>query len=458
MLRTYQRDAITQIRDHYKKGGKRAMLHMPVGSGKTATFCEVLKGLHMNNKPGLIVVRGRKLVDQASQRLAREGVPHGVFMANHKGFNPNLPIQVASIDTLRARDAKPRATLIVIDEAHFAVSPSFKNFLEQYPDSLILSVTATPFTKQSLRHLADVIISPITISELLAQGFLVDARYFAPRAPDLSKISISRMTGDYDIEELEELMKGTVIVGDTVTEWKRLGENRSTLVFCVSVNHSLQICEAFNKAGIKAEHVDASINDRARDQMIARLERGETKVITSIGTMTTGVDIPSLGCLVFTRPTKSYSLYVQMLGRGTRPFPGKEHFIVLDHAGNLMRHGALENIDGREVSLDGKEPEEKLLVRTCEKCFAVFPQRPGPCPNCGYIAPKTENTRELEQRDGELAEYVSDPIKARLFQLRSMRAERKYNTNWVWYKMRDEFGEDVAEKYCPRYIKQTWKG
>ena len=453
-LYDYQSSGIASIKGFYTKGKKKVLLYLATGGGKTHVFCEVLKGLHEKGNAGIVVVRGRKLVDQASKRLLREGVPHGVFMAGHKKFNPDLPIQICSIDTLRSRGAMPDAKLIVVDEAHFAVSSTFKDFLAQYNDALILSVTATPFTKQSIRHLADEVVCPIKIKDLLARGFLVDGKYYAPRTPDLSNVEVSRSTGDYNLEQLQDAMSKSYIVGDVVKEWLRLGEGRSTLVFCSGVQHSKQVRDAFLNAGVPAEHIDANVSDDERDAIIARLESGEIKVITSIGTMTTGVDIPSLGCIVFARPTQSYILYVQMLGRGTRPFKDKKNFLVLDHAGNLMRHGRLIDVDAVEVNLDGKKSgPPKVLCKTCPECYAVMPISIKVCSECEHVF-ETKERKSIVSQNGELEELKSNSPLLRLAQLTRMRAERKFHYNWIWHKMKEEFGEGIANQYVKRYIKE----
>jgi len=440
----------------FARGRKKVLLAMATGSGKTATFSAMLKSLHEKGKPGMVIVRGRKLVDQAHMRLVRESVPHGVMMAGHRAWAPNLPIQVCSVDTLRARGIFPRAELIVVDEAHMATSDSFKNILSMYPNAFIVAVTATPFGKKSLRHIADDIVSPITVRELIADGFLVDGKYYAPSAPDLSGVKVSKMTGDYDVEGLEDVMGGSAIVGDVVTEWRKLGEGRPTLCFCVSVQHSLAVCAAFNQAGIRAEHVDAEVSDGERDAMIARLESGAVKVITSIGTMTTGVDIPVLGCLILARPTQSYNLHIQCLGRGTRPAPGKENFLVLDHSGNLMKHGVLTDVDKMEPSLDGKPKMAGLRTRTCQACFAVYETRPGACPMCGFIQTKDASARELTVVDGTLEEFKADPARKRFEELKRIKKLKGHLRGWMWHRMREEFGEDVANKYVPKRVIPDW--
>jgi superfamily II DNA or RNA helicase len=359
---------LDEIRGEFAAGRKKLLLHLATGGGKTVVFSEILKGAYEKGSHALVCVRGRKIVDQAHKRLERENVPHGVMMNGHKAYRPSEKIQVCSIDTVMSRSIRPRADIVVVDEAHMAVSESFKEFLYHYKDKFILGVTATPFQEKSLRHIADHVVYPIKISDLIDQEFLVDGRYFAPSTPDLSGIAVSRATNDYVVNELAEKMSESALVGDLVTEWKQKAVGMATLCFCVNVQHSKMVCETFKAAGIAAEHVDADASDNERQAVINRLESGVTKIVCSIGTMTTGVDIPFLRCIVFARPTKSYNLYVQMLGRGTRPFPGKDRFLVLDHAGNVTRHGTFRQVDLAVASIDGKPNIPKLRTTTCSAC------------------------------------------------------------------------------------------
>ena len=130
-LRPYQTNALNKIRSEYAQDNKKVLLHLATGAGKTVIFCEVLKGAHLKGKSAIMIVRGRKLVDQAHKRLAKYNVPHGVLMAGHKLFKPNEAIQICSIDTLISRKLKPKADIIVIDETHLATSDGYKNFLSK---------------------------------------------------------------------------------------------------------------------------------------------------------------------------------------------------------------------------------------------------------------------------------------------------------------------------------------
>jgi len=429
-----------------------------VAVSKTVVFCEILKSAYQKGTSALIVVRGRKLVSQASLRLDREGVPHGVMMAGHWRNQPNQLIQVCSIDTLYARKIVPKASLIVIDEAQYATSNGYTWFTEQYPDAYFLAVTATPYCEKSLRHVASEIVRPITIGQLIEQGFLVAPRYYAPSIPDLTGVRVSQ--GDFVVSQLDEILNQAHPIGDIVASWKKLGDNRPTLAFGVSVAHSQRIAEAFNAAGIKAAHVDAATPEQEREEAIKKLETGEIKVLTNCGILCVGVDIPAVSCVVMARPTKSYSLYLQVAGRGTRIHPGKKDFIILDHGGNVLRHGLIT--EDREGSLDpipkSKKSSEPDLTN-CAHCYAVISARCKSCPSCG--AENEKYRREDKSKKPIAAELEeADPfhlkVIARRGELRDKKKRHGYRAGWVWHMLKAEFGEDVANKYQPKRQAPDW--
>lgn len=465
--REYQTRSITEIREKFKRGMKRVLLWLATGGGKTFVFCLMVKQAVARGKRCIIVVRGRKLVDQASQRLMREQVPHGVLMANHWLYRPHLPVQVCSIDTLIARDLRPEADLIIIDEAHLATSEGYVDFLAKYPEAFVVAVTATPWTDKGLRHVAEDIVHPITMKELIDSGFLVGARYYAPSSPDLSNVKVSSSTKDYVTEDLAQVMSGTSLVGDVVEHWKKIVKDKPTLCFAVNVNHSKILVEKFLAAGISAEHVDANCSDETRNEVIKRLESGETKVVCNVGIFCTGVDIVSLGAVIMARPTKSRNLFIQQAGRGTRPLYAKgfdlntqegrldaiasspkPDFILLDHAGNIDRHDL--PTEEPEVDLDGKQKQVTVKEsKTCKICFMVY--RGPKCPECGALAP--EPRPEVKTVHGELVEIAGiNPV---LRELKRRQAEAKRTGKkpaWAFYKIVETFGLEECRPYLPLWF------
>lgn len=427
------------------------------------------------NRRCIMLVRGRKLVDQASKRLVRERVPHGVMMRGHWNFRPTMPIQLCSIDTLIARGWRPPADLIVIDEVHQAVSDGYREFLKDYPDAFVVGVTATPYSHKSLEHVADTIVHPITMSELISIGFLVNARYFAPDEPNVTGVRVSKSTGDYVQEDLAALMDKSAITGDIIHHWKKLAENRPTLCFAVSVEHSKHIAAQFSSAGIPAAHCDADTPEPEREKIIAQLENGEIKVVSNVGIFCTGVDIPCVSCIVMARPTKSYNLYIQQAGRGTRIHPGKENFILLDHAGNVLRHGYI--VDEPEPDLKGrKQPEgQNPRIRRCEACFALVEEFP--CPSempvrddsgeviefapCGWKPePKAVGPRSVLEVAGDLKE-LTGPSPMERYECERFCEEQldkviaSGRNPWsAYYKTAEKFGDHAARMVFFRLCKR----
>lgn len=452
-LRDYQGAAVTEIRAHYAAGRKRALLWMPTGTGKTTVFSYILRATNERGWPAIMVVRGRKLVDQASQRLIRDGVEHGVTMANHWLNRPYLKTQICSVDTLLARNQRPEARLVVIDEAHMATSDGYLELLKAYPDAFFLSVTATPYTKRPLRHLADAVVRPISFNDAVAQGYLVPPRYFCPSHVDLTGVRVDSKTGDYVQGELARAVDKSFLVGDIVEQWKKHARDRPSLAFAVSKEHSRHITEAFLAAGIRAEHVDESTKEREREDVVRRLESGQTQVVSNVGILCTGVDIPVVGAVILARPTKSYCLYVQQIGRGTRPFAMKNDFMVLDHGDNVARHGFVE--DEPEPMLQGNYESSEPRVFICRECFTAFREKA--CPGCGWVptAKKEESSGSVgavpEALEGELVQKTKEEIQAlklsqisRRNELRAEARENNYSDGWVWHQLKKQYGAEVA--------------
>lgn len=452
--RDYQLESIDQIRNFFMQGITKVLLWLSTGAGKTWIFCLMTKEAVKRGNRVIILVRGRKLVDQASQRLFREQVSHGVLMSGHWNYRPHAQVQVCSIDTLKSRKLFPDASLVIIDEAHLFTSKADIEYLKNYsekPGVFMIPVTATPYCKKGLRHVADKIVHPVTMLDLIDRGFLVPFRYYAPTSPDLTGVKVSS-TGDYVNEQVEEAMVEGQLTGKIVQHWEELSERRPTLVFACNIRHSKTLAKKFNDNGHRFVHCDADCSDKERDEAIRQLEAGEIDGICNVGIFCTGVDIPSLGCLVGARPTKSKNLFIQMAGRGTRLADGKNDCIYLDHAGNIEEHGL--PTDETPVDLDGTKKNPVKKSKICKSCFAVF--RASYCPECGAPAPVERGDADLEESDKKLVELKNvelDPIKREYEKLKRHAKEKKYNYKWANYKLIDKFGYDNVKDYLqPSFV------
>lgn len=744
MLRPYQRRALEKVREHFSRGGKKALLRMPTGAGKTVCFCEVLKGAYNKSKPALFIVKGRNLVSQASARLKREDVPHGVIMGSNATADL---IQVASIDTLYARKLTPPAEIIVIDECfpagtlvdgqpiesiqvgqlvrsfnhetgivelrkvvrlfknpvrelvkvhlsdgrhvvctpehpffakteyvkaidlkegdclgihllslqqdisndehiqevrlqerhekslllngmledfderptigkansqqsnapdgnkrenegkpqenwsqaegsrrkwagvdsasgrssrgfsdlsggiyfpnkevaegglslplqgrfsrsdpkignrggrtlarqsdnkgegsqetiaignvrvdrveileqtgfnefggvsygdyvynfevegnhnyfvndvlvhncHLANTPQFDWLLSHYPDAYILPVTATPFHRRGFRNMAEIIIEPVTVQDLINDKYLVPAIYYAPSTPDLS--TVKKSNGDYVTKDLGQAMNQSRLFGPVVDTWLKLASDRPTLLFAVNISHSKRLCQAFLDRGISAEHIDAKTKDSEREKAFERLRDGTTRVLLNVGILGTGVDLPFVTAICCVRPTLSFNFFAQMIGRGTRPHPGKENFIFLDHANTILTHGFYET--HRHATLDGKPPLVLTSITVCKQCFACYPRKLGSCPGiladgsvCGYTPPIEKLRAEAKIRhdeSGELALITPEELERRqreewIRKTAITAAARGYKPAYVFVQAQKRFGKEQAKIVWP---------
>lgn len=447
-LRPYQKKSIEEIQFYRDNKVLKTLLHMATGGGKTATFCEYIKMENERGGNAMLVVRGVKLIEQASERLHAFGVTHGIMQGQNSRAS-YLPNQVASIDTLYRRKIIPDCSLLVIDEAHQTTSQGYKWLLENIsPSTFILSVSATPHLKKGLRHIADKIVYPISISELIEQGYLVRPRYFSIEIPDLSKVQT--VAGEYNERQLGDVMTKSALVGDPVKYWREYADNRPTLMFAVTVEHSKILCEKFNSQFIAAEHIDASSPESARNAAVARLIRGETKILSNVGIFTTGFDCPSVGALILCRPTQSYNLHIQIIGRGTRPHPGKENFIVLDHSGNIHKHGLIEH--EQMADLDGTNFKRRLDHKECKFCRAIFPPTASVCPRCGCANEPEErdNTgeRNTTHSDGRLVEIDTnmEPWEFEKMRLINLAKQKGLKKGFIFHALKAKFGEETAKK------------
>lgn len=396
--RVYQVETVDRVADQARGGHRRIVLQSETGSGKTFMAAMMLARCHAKGRSGLFIARNRLLVEQASSMLSDHGVPHGVMMRG-KPTMLNLPIQVASKDTFvswvirRGVVPMPEADLVIPDECHESVTGKWLAILNMYSKAVIVGLTATP-ARGNGKGLGDVyscLVQAIPPSELIQAGWVVPTKVFAPYRPDLKGVK-SGSNGDFDQGELGKRMDRPTLVGDLVKHWKQLGEDRPTIVFTCSIQHCLHVRDCFTAAGIPFMHIDSRTTD---DEQVAEVMQafrdGRIKGIVNVGKLTQGVDLPLASCGVLARPTRSYVLYRQMVGRLKRPYPGKTDCILLDHAGAVYMHGMPD--EDVEWTLDPNQKVSKEKIKTpgekepsepvcCARCYCMYK---GPeCPNCGH--------------------------------------------------------------------------
>lgn len=443
-LRPYQQQAIHSLRLAYRAGARAPLLVLPTGAGKTVVFSEITRSATERGRRILVLVHRRELIAQASSKLTLAGVSHGVIAA---GFpDSDAPVQVASVQTLVRRLSRIVAApdLIVIDEAHHATAGSWDRILQHWPDALRLGVTATPVRAdgRGLSAVFDRLVLGPSVADLISASFLSPARIYAP--PVLADLTgIKRRAGDFAVEDAAERLDRPSVTGDAIAHYRRLADSQQAITFCCSLRHAEHVCESFNAAGIPAATLLGSTDPLDRDRIVAQFAAAQIRVLVTVDVVSEGFDIPAASCAILLRPTASLGLYLQQVGRVLRPAPGKTHAVVLDHVGNVHRHGWPD--DHRDWSLEGiargrgSSGPPAPAVRTCPSCFAAFrPQLL--CPLCGtYTAPPPR--REIRQVDGELKELKRVEVQLRtaerkrarsIGELLALAKQRGYSPAWAW--------------------------
>lgn len=391
-LRDYQSTAVSDINAAFRSHNK-ALLVSPTGAGKTTIFSDIAKTASDNGERVLVIAHRRELIEQADARLTRFGVETGLILSGEE-MAPERAVQVASIQTLIKRLGKVAAPdLIIVDEAHRAVAASYAEILKAFPLARVLGLTATPcrLDGKGLSGAFDVLVQGPSVEELIRRGYLMRPVVYSASIPDLT--GVKTRAGDWAPNELAEALERSTICGDAVASYLRITPQKSAIAFCVNVKHARATADAFNAAGIAAEVLTGDTGTAERAAILGRLRSGETKVVCSIETLTEGFDFEGLEVVILLRPTKSLALYLQMCGRVLRVADGKTEAVILDHSGNTLRHGLVE--EEREWSLDGvkENPQTRttdgqtMKVRLCPECYGVHAAAPV-CPLCGHIHAK----------------------------------------------------------------------
>jgi superfamily II DNA or RNA helicase len=441
-MREYQKRILHSANELMAAGEKRIVIKAPTGAGKTVMAASLVLDQLERRQRAAFVVPSISLIDQTVNSFWNLGIRGiGVMQANHEMTNTSLPVQICSKDTLSRRKIYPTADLVLVDECHVQSEFLFE-WMRDKPDLPFIGLSATPWTK-GLGQKYDKLINHVSTQSLIDQGFLSPFEVWSPSAPDLTKIKT--VAGDYDLKQLSKRSRQPKLIADIVETWLRLGNNEPTICFAVDRLHAQAIRDAFQNANVAVEYCDAFTPREERAEIKRRLEAGDIRVVCNVGVLTTGVDW-DIRCIILARSTKSEMLFCQIIGRGLRTAPGKEHLIILDHSDNTHRLGFVTDIDYDELD-DGisEKQENKRKPRepkSCPVCHFTKPIGAFECPKCGH---KPVLISKIRAEDGSLQKQTSGAVKNLeaeqwYSELLGYARKRGFKDGWAWHKVEGKFG------------------
>lgn len=340
-LRPYQEEARRAVQEEWAKGNERTLTVLPTGCGKTIVFCKIAEDRVRQGERGLILAHRGELLDQAADKLLKAtGLRCAVEKAEQSCLGAWERITVGSVQSLQRPKRLERFDqdyyqFIIVDEAHHVLSDGYQRVLEHFSGAHVLGVTATPDRgdKRDLGQFFDSLAYEYTLPKAIKEGYLCPIKaQTIPLQLDLTGVGIQ--SGDFKAGDL-----GTALdpyLEQIAAEMAAACMDRKTVVFLPLVKTSQKFRDILNAHGFRAAEVNGNSTDRA--EVLADFEEGRYNVLCNSMLLTEGWDCPSVDCVVVLRPTKVRSLYCQMVGRGTRLFPGKDHLLLLDFLWHTERH------------------------------------------------------------------------------------------------------------------------
>ena len=342
-LRPYQAEAVEKFFEALPTY-RRQLISLPTGSGKTVLFSAVARRYHESvdpNKPILIMAHRSELLDQAQAKLEMiwPGVLCGRVQAER---NEQLgQVIIASTQTLVSGRQIPRPSLIIYDESHHSRSAGSMRLLEEigvFKDDgpVLLGVTATPSRADKL-ELGDVfqhLTFERTVLQMIMDGYLTDVRGTKVTIPNLELRNMRITSGDYNTKDLSIVLNREMSLNTTVEAvLKHAKDRKKIVVFAVDVNHVNALAERFKHAGYRAAAIDGSMSTKERSSILSQFANKDLSILVNVMVLTEGFDDSEIDCVVIARPTRSSSLYTQMVGRALRLHPSKQDALVLDLTG-----------------------------------------------------------------------------------------------------------------------------
>jgi len=431
-LRPYQAKAIRATYNYWENYDTHGIIVLPTGTGKSFVIAKICEDMAPHGARIICATHVKELVKQNYLELIDllPFAPAGVYSAGLNSRDSNSQIVFGGIQTIYNKAYElQKCDILIVDECQ-TISPEDETRWNKFiadlliinPGMRILGLSATPYRTSSgmlteeykgKKPIFDDIIYEYGILEAVRDGYLCE---IIPKDMD-TEFDISNVNmrgGEFVAGELEAAVNIDAITAQAIDEVMIYGQNRKTwLVFCSGSNHAYAVRDELKRRGIKCEAITDKTSSTDRDKFIEQLKTGELQALTNNNILTTGTNIPRIDMIVGLRWTGSPGLYVQILGRGMRLFPGKDNCLYLDFAKNAYRFGPLDKIKPRKPGQgNGDAPMKKCKFKldNLRECGTIVYASTKICPDCLNPFPFEEPELKISA-NGDSAALLSDQVK-----------------------------------------------
>jgi superfamily II DNA or RNA helicase len=377
VLRPYQAKALAHILACKDRGLERVLVVMPTGTGKTTLFSALVGEFRAQyGRKSLVLAHRRELLEQAQARISLQnpGITVGIEGAGVRLTDP-FDAVVASVQSLGREHSSRLAGFdpgcLIVDEAHHSAADSYQHIFKRFgayeQGCFTVGVTATPhrMDNQPLHGDQEAIFQEVaftyTLREAIADGWLADLKGYRV-ASNVSLAKVRLVHGDYSSKALQDAVNTESRNRTAFESWEGKARDRKTIVFCTGVEHAQDVAKLFRENGYAAEAVHGKMGSEERSGIMRRFANGRTQILTNVEIATEGFDVPDVGCVLLLRPTKSWALFCQMIGRGLRVLPNT----IEGLADASVRREAIERSGKRDcividvVDNGKRSPKEKI--------------------------------------------------------------------------------------------------
>ena len=515
ILRDYQLSVVNETRKRLKDGFNHLMVQLPTGGGKTIIFSYIAQNAIPKGKKVLILTDRDELLKQAGGTLSDFNINPYFIKAGAKIIDHRKSCFIAMSQTLRKRIDKPdwqkwildEIDIVIIDEAHIQ---EFNYIFESglLDNKMVLGFTATPSRSGKMRQLGldyDRMVRGPQVKELVSKGFLVNCDTYDCGSPSLDNVSVNSQTNDYNYSSMAKQFDKPNLYAGLVKNYEKYTPGQKMLVFCCNVDHAIKTAIELAKKGYPVKFVSSSRAkpkepeigctegkiqkykesvkayefykenyenySGGRKSVLKWFKHTPSAILVNVDMLTKGFDEPTIEVVALNRATKSMTLYLQMIGRGSRTFTDKLNFTLFDFGGNAKRLGTYES--NKEWSLWHEEKKGGGGVPPLKECGITSKSKPITgsgevkkgckrlimasitlCPFCGFKYPKPDPAKEIDLQLAEIKDSNGVSIKVKSFklmnhyELKTYRQIKEHTSAWLWRQLWLRGGEKELRDFA----------